>query len=102
MIGRVLGDWLARHGVTPFELLHRADLAEQLEACAAELSAAVQAATALDGAERGGAEQSTREALGRLARRATPRNLPKSRVRKLTMRSPSRNGQVWRTKDSLT
>jgi hypothetical protein len=73
VIGRVLGDWLARHGVTPFELLHRADLAEQLEACAAELSAAVQAATALDGAERGGAEQSTREALGRLARRAIDR-----------------------------
>src|SRR6266699_4822152 len=40
--------------------------------------------------------------LGRLARRATPRSLPKSRVRKLTMRSPSLNGQVCRTKASLT
>ena len=30
--------------------------------------------------------------LGRRARRATPRSLPRSRVRKLTMRSPSLNG----------
>src|SRR5665213_949926 len=39
---------------------------------------------------------------GRLARRATPRSLPESRVKKLTMRSPSLNGQVCRTKASLT
>ena len=31
-IGRLLGEWLERHRATPFELLHRADLAEALEA----------------------------------------------------------------------
>src|ERR1700733_12143999 len=39
---------------------------------------------------------------GRLARRATPRSFPKSLVRKLTIRSPSLNGQVCSTKASLT
>ena len=32
LIGRVLEDWLIRRGVTAFELLHRPDLAEILEA----------------------------------------------------------------------
>ncbi|MHB8283400.1 MAG: hypothetical protein ACYDD1_01870 [Caulobacteraceae bacterium] len=31
-IGRLLDDWLRRRRVTPFELLHRTDLAEQLDA----------------------------------------------------------------------
>ena len=42
MIGRVLEDWLARQGVTAFELLHRPDLAEKLEASGVELQHAVQ------------------------------------------------------------
>lgn len=42
LIGRVLEDWLARHGATPFELLHRPDLAEQLEASGMELQHAIQ------------------------------------------------------------
>ena len=41
-IGRVLEDWLGRRAVTPFELLHRPDLAEQLEASGVELQHAVQ------------------------------------------------------------
>ncbi|MGV8928428.1 MAG: hypothetical protein ACOH1E_01640 [Brevundimonas sp.] len=41
-IGRVLEDWLARHGVTAFELLHRPDLAEKLEASGVELQHAIQ------------------------------------------------------------
>ena len=32
LIARVLEDWLARQGATTFELLHRPDLAERLEA----------------------------------------------------------------------
>ena len=31
LVGRVLEDWLQRQGATPFELLHRPDLAERLE-----------------------------------------------------------------------
>ncbi len=41
-IGRVLEDWLARHGVTAFELLHRPDLAEKLDASGVELQHAIQ------------------------------------------------------------
>ncbi|RZJ04013.1 MAG: hypothetical protein EON89_09510 [Brevundimonas sp.] len=42
LIGRVLEDWLARQGVTAFELLHRPDLAEKLEASGVELQHAIQ------------------------------------------------------------
>ncbi len=41
-IGRLLEGWLARHKATPFELLHRADLVERLEAAGTELQHAVQ------------------------------------------------------------
>lgn len=42
LIGRVLDDWLGRQGATAFELLHRPDLAERLEASGVELQHAVQ------------------------------------------------------------
>ena len=42
LIGRVLEDWLKREGVTSFELLHRADGAERLEAAGVELQHAIQ------------------------------------------------------------
>lgn len=42
LIGRVLEDWLKRQGVTAFELLHRPDLAERLDASGVELQHAVQ------------------------------------------------------------
>ena len=42
LIGRVLEDWLARNGVTPFELLHNPDLAERLDASGVELQHAIQ------------------------------------------------------------
>lgn len=41
-IGRLLDGWLARHRATPYELLHRADLAERLDAAGVELQHAVQ------------------------------------------------------------
>jgi len=41
-IGRLLEGWLTANGVTPFELLHRADLAELLESSGTELQHAVQ------------------------------------------------------------
>jgi len=41
-LGRVLDDWLARNGVTAFELLHRPDLVEKLEASGVELQHALQ------------------------------------------------------------
>ena len=41
-IGRLFEEWLERHGATPFELLHRPDLVEQLEASGVEIAHAVQ------------------------------------------------------------
>ena len=40
-IGRLFEDWLERRGVTPFELLHRPDLVEKLEASGVEITHAV-------------------------------------------------------------
>lgn len=42
LIGRVLEDWLMRQGATVFELLHRPDLVERLEASGVELQHALQ------------------------------------------------------------
>jgi hypothetical protein len=42
LIGRVLEDWLKREGVTAFEVLHRPDVAERLEAAGVELQHAIQ------------------------------------------------------------
>lgn len=41
-IGRLLDAWLARHNATPFELLHRPDLVEKLEASGTDLQHALQ------------------------------------------------------------
>jgi hypothetical protein len=41
-IGRLLEGWLARNRATPFELLHRPDLIEKLEASGLELQHAIQ------------------------------------------------------------
>ncbi|HWE46018.1 MAG TPA: hypothetical protein VG407_08305 [Caulobacteraceae bacterium] len=41
-IQKVLDDWLRRQRVTPFELLHRPDLAEKLEAAGMEMQHAIQ------------------------------------------------------------
>ena len=42
IIGRVLEDWLKRNAITPFELLHRPDLVEKLEASGTDLQHAIQ------------------------------------------------------------
>src|SRR5579859_5467924 len=41
-IGRLFETWLERHGATPFELMHRPDLVEQLEASGVEIAHAIQ------------------------------------------------------------
>jgi len=68
-IGRLLAGWLARNQVTPFELLHRADLAERLEACEAELNAAIYNAAAAQATGREPALEPLRAALTALTRR---------------------------------
>src|ERR1700751_4449126 len=52
-IGRLLDDWLVRKYATPFELLHRPDLVEALEASGGDLQHAVQKIAVPEAAERG-------------------------------------------------
>jgi len=52
-IGRLLEEWLVRHNATPFELLHRPDLAEALEASSGDLQHAVQKISVPEATERG-------------------------------------------------
>lgn len=52
-IGRLLEEWLERHHATPFELLHRPDLAEALEASSGDLQHAVQKISVPEATERG-------------------------------------------------
>lgn len=52
-IGRLLEEWLERHRATPFELLHRPDLAEALEASSGDLQHAVQKISVPEAIERG-------------------------------------------------
>jgi hypothetical protein len=75
MIGQVLAGWLQRHRVTPFELLHRADLVQRLEACEAELSAALYNAALAEAAARGAALEPIRRGLDSLVRRTIERIL---------------------------
>jgi hypothetical protein len=72
-IGRHLAAWLKRNRVTPFELLHRADLAEQLEACHAELAAALSKAALEQAPAAGAGMESIRRGLEALTRRAIDR-----------------------------
>jgi hypothetical protein len=72
-IGRLLAGWLARNRTTPFELLHRAELAERLEACEAEMSAAIYNAASAQAAGREGALEPLRAALTALVRRTIER-----------------------------
>ncbi len=53
MIGRLLEGWLTRNRATPFELLHRADLIEKLDASGVELQHAVQKIAVPEAQERG-------------------------------------------------
>jgi hypothetical protein len=52
-IGRLLEGWLARSKATPFELLHRPDLAEKLEASGTDLQHAVQKIAIPEAQEKG-------------------------------------------------
>ena len=52
-IGRLLEDWLERNHATPFELLHRPELVEALEAGGGDLQHAVQKISVPEASERG-------------------------------------------------
>jgi hypothetical protein len=52
-IGRLLDGWLSRQRATPFELLHRPDLAEKLDASGTDLQHAIQKIAIPEAQERG-------------------------------------------------
>lgn len=52
-IGRLLDGWLLRNRATPFELLHRVDLIEQLDAAGTELQHAIQKIAIPEAQDRG-------------------------------------------------
>jgi len=62
VIGRLLSQWLRRKTVTPFELLHRADLLESLESSGMEMQHAIQKIAVPEAQERG---ESTHEVMRR-------------------------------------
>jgi hypothetical protein len=78
-IGRLLDTWLARNKATPFELLHRADLVEQLEASDMDLQHAIQKIAVPEAQARGGSVHEHMRAFKRLAQAAIDRVLKDAR-----------------------
>ena len=78
-IGRLLESWLARNRATPFELLHRPDLVEQLESSDMDLQHAIQTVAIPEAQARGGSVHEHMRAFKRLAQAAIDRVLKDGR-----------------------
>ncbi|MFI4975145.1 MAG: hypothetical protein ACHP84_11450 [Caulobacterales bacterium] len=74
-IGRLLEAWLTRHQATAFELLHRADLVERLEAAGIELQHAIQKVAVPEAQARGLSTHELMRSFQGLAERAIARVL---------------------------
>jgi len=88
-IGRVLEDWLRRNRATPFELLHRPDLIEKLEASGIELQHAIQKIAVPESQASGQAVHDVMRAYQRLTEQAIERLIQcgrKGRFADLTQR----------------
>jgi hypothetical protein len=72
-IGRLLEVWLERRDATPFELLHRPDLVEQLEASGVEIQHAIQKIAAPEAHARGASVADMTKSFKSLAERAIER-----------------------------
>jgi hypothetical protein len=79
VIGRLLEGWLAKTGVTPFELLHRPDLARRLEAATGDLQHALQKAAVPQALARGVGVHETLRALQKLSQTSINRILTDER-----------------------
>lgn len=80
-LSRVLEDWLKRNGVTAFELLHRPDLVEQLEASGVELQHALQKVAIPESQETGRASHDLIRHYQRLSAQAMERVIKAGRTR---------------------
>lgn len=78
-IGRLLEGWLERKGATPFELLHRADLVEELETSGTDLQHAIQKIAIPEAQDRGVSVHELMRTFQSLAERAIERLLKDSR-----------------------
>ena len=74
-IGRILEGWLERKAATPFELLHRPDLVEALEASGADLQHAIQKIAVPEAHARGASVHELVRGFTGLAERAAERLL---------------------------
>jgi len=72
-IGRLFETWLERHEATPFELLHRPDLVEQLEASGVEIAHAVQKIAVPEAHSRGASVAEMTKSFKSLGERAVER-----------------------------
>ena len=78
-IGRLLEAWLDRHNATPFELLHRPDLVEKLEASGTDLQHAIQKIAVPEAHARGMSIHELMRAFHALVERAVDRLMKDSR-----------------------
>ena len=72
-IGRLFETWLERNQATPFELLHRPDLVEQLEASGVEIAHAIQKIVVPEAYSRGASVAAMTKAFTSLSDRAIER-----------------------------
>lgn len=84
-IGRLLDPWLARNKATPFELLHRPDLIEKLDASGLELQHAIQKVAIPEAQARGVGVHEIIRSFQRLVQSAIDRVLRDSRKGSLPM-----------------
>ena len=82
-IGRLLDSWLTREQATPFELLHRPDLIERLDASGMELQHAIQKIAIPEAQERGVGVHEVIRTFQRLIKSAIERVLGDARKGKL-------------------
>lgn len=78
-IGRLLDNWLDRRSATPFELLHRPDLVEELESSGTELQHAIQKIAIPEAQARGKSVHELMRTFQSLAERAIERILKDAR-----------------------
>ncbi len=81
-IGRLFEDWLDRRGATAFELLHRPDMVEQLEASGVEITHAIQKVAVPEAHARGTTIAAMTSTFRSLGERAIER-LMKDRARRV-------------------
>lgn len=93
-LGRLLAGWLERKRATPFELLHRIDLVDQLEASSIDLQHAIQKISLPEAQARGASVHEMMRSFQSLADRAAERLRKDARQKVFPSISPSTFAQA--------